>query len=139
MATRGKPFEPGNKLGRGRPRGSRNKTTVMAQELLDSFAEPLVKKCLHQALQGDIKAMQICMDRVLPARRDLPVKIGKFPIHTAADVSRASETVIEKVAAGQITPIQGKVFADLIEGRRRTIETQDIDARLQALEAEKTI
>src|SRR2546425_12787757 len=31
---RGRPFEPGNKLGRGRPPGSRNKKTLIIQEIL---------------------------------------------------------------------------------------------------------
>lgn len=137
MATRGRPFEPGNKLGRGRPRGSRNKTTLMAQKLLDSYAEPLVMKCVHQAMHGDLRAMKLCMDRVLPARRDLPVKIGKLSMRTPEDVSKASDTVLHKVAAGHITPTQGQALADLIEGRRRTMETQDFDERLRAMEARK--
>lgn len=134
MAVRGKPFEVGNKLGRGRPRGSRNKTTLLARELLDSYAEPLARKCVVMALQGDPKAMQLCMDRILPVRRDLPVKLGVLPVGTAADLSKASETVMNKVTAGQITPTQGKAFSELIEDRRRVIETQDIDQRLRALE-----
>jgi len=54
MATRGRPFEPGNKLGRGRPRGSRNKTTLVAGELLHSYALALMRKAIALALQGDI-------------------------------------------------------------------------------------
>ena len=137
MATRGKPFEPGNKLGRGRPKGSRNKTTLMAQKLLDSFAEPLVKKCLHLALQGDSKAMQLCMNRLIPVRRDLPVKIGKLPTRSADDVSNASQKVTQKVAAGQITPAEGRAMAELLESRRRTIETQEFSERLRTLEAQR--
>jgi len=133
MPARGKPFAPGNKLGRGRPRGSRNKTTLLAQELLDSYAEPLVRKCLHMALQADPKAMQLCMDRILPARRDLPVKIGKLPMSTAAELSKVSEMVLQKVASGQITVTQGLGFSELIENRRGTIETVEVDARVRAL------
>ena len=32
--TLGRPFPPGNKCGRGRPKGSRNKRTVLAREPL---------------------------------------------------------------------------------------------------------
>jgi hypothetical protein len=32
--VRGRPFEPGNKLGRGRPKGSRNKAKSPGQDLL---------------------------------------------------------------------------------------------------------
>lgn len=134
MAIRGRPFEPGNKIGRGRPRGSRNKTTLLVQQLLDSHAEPLVRKCLVMALKGDHKAMQMCIDRILPARRDLPIRIGKLPIGTAKELSKASERVVQKVATGKLTPAQGQAFSDLLEGRRLIIETQDVDQRLRALE-----
>jgi hypothetical protein len=135
--TRGKPFPPGNEFGKGRPRGSRNKSTVMAQELLNSHAESVVKKCLFMALQGDSRAMQLCMDRILPARRDAPVKLGKLPTATAAELSKSSEKVTRLVAEGKITPTQGQAMAELLEQRRRVIETEDIDARLKKMEAEQ--
>lgn len=134
MPGKGKQFEPGNQLGRGRPRGSRNRATLMAQELLDNHAEPLIRKCLVSALQGDSKAMQLCLERILPARRELPLKIGKLPLGTAAELSRASEAITQKVATGQLTPSQGQAMAELIERRRKVIETENIDRRLQALE-----
>jgi hypothetical protein len=136
MSVRGKPFEPGNKIGRGRPRGSRNKTTQLAQELLDSHAESLVRKCLVMALQGDPKTMQICMDRILPARRELPVRIGKLPTRTAAELAKASELVMRKVAAGKLTVAQGQAFAELIDRRRQVIETHDFEQRLQQAEVQ---
>jgi len=136
MATRGRPFEPGNKCGRGRPRGSRNKTSAAAQDLLEKYAEPVTKKCIAQALQGNPKSMQLCMDRIVPSRRELPVKIGPMPTQTLADVSQASELVIRKVASGLITPTQGQALAELIEGRRRVLETQELSERLGALEAQ---
>ena len=39
---RGRPFQPGNNLGRGRPKGSRNRKTLLAEELLDSHAEAVL-------------------------------------------------------------------------------------------------
>jgi len=137
MPARGKPFAPGNKLGRGRPRGSRNKTTLLAQELLDSYAEPLVRKCLHMALQGDPKAMQLCMDRILPARRDLPMKLGKLPMGTAAELCEASATVLQKAASGQLTVMQAQGFSGLIENHRSMIETVHMDARLRTIEQQR--
>jgi hypothetical protein len=137
MPGRGRPFEHGNKLGQGRPRGRRNKTTVLARELLDSHAEPLARKCVLMALQGDPKAMQLCMDRVVPARRDLPVKLGKLPMGTAAELSKASEVVLQKVASGKLTVAQGQGWLNLIENQRRTIETVELDARLRTIEQQR--
>jgi len=131
---RGKPFEPGNKVGRGRPLGSRNKATLLAQQTLDSNSPALVRKCILMALQGDTKAMQICMDRILPARRELPVRIGKISTRTTADLGNASEAVTQRVIEGKLTPSQGKAVADMIEQRRKVIETGDLDNRLRTME-----
>src|SRR5260370_17933086 len=39
---RGRPFEPGNKFGHGRPGGSKNKRTQLAQKL---FEDKVLRKC----------------------------------------------------------------------------------------------
>ena len=123
-------------MGRGRPRGSRNKATVLAQELFDSYSEPVIRKCIAMAIQGDATAMRLCLDRILPARRELPVKIGKLSTRTAQDIATASETVTRKVTAGELTPGQGQAFADILDRRREVIVTQDLDQRLRAVEAQ---
>ena len=123
MPARGRPFEPGNKFGRGRPRGSPNKTTK-ARELLDSHAEPLVRTCVANALKGDMKAMQLCLDRAIPVRRELPVALGSLPMRTLADLNNASQKVLKKVVAGQLTPAHGQAVLDLIERVRCGFESE---------------
>jgi hypothetical protein len=44
--------------------------------------------------------------------------------------------VLQKVAAGEITPAQGHTMAELIDLRRRAIETQEFEERLKAVEAQ---
>jgi len=124
-------------MGRGRPRGSRNKTSTLAQELLDSYSEPLIRKCIMMAMHGDTTAMRLCMERILPSRRELPVKIGKLSTRTAEELAKASETVIEKVTAGELTPGQGQAFAEVFNRRREVLLTSDIDQRLRAMEAQQ--
>ena len=45
----------------GRPKGSRNKTTVIAQTLLEGEAEALVRKVVQLALEGDLTCLRICL------------------------------------------------------------------------------
>jgi hypothetical protein len=132
--ARGRPFEPGNKFGRGRPRGSRNRTTVLAQQLLESHAEPVVRKALMMAIQGDTTAMKLCMDRILPVRHDQPVKLGSLPTATAADVSKATQKVVQSVASGKIPIAQGLAVSEMLERRRRAVETESLDGRVRNLE-----
>jgi len=95
---RGKPFQAGNKYGRGRPRGSRNKVTRVCQDTLDSHAENLIKKCLVLAYQGNPTAMRLCMERLMPARRQRTLQFKLPPIKTITDVAVASESVVSGVA-----------------------------------------
>lgn len=131
---RGRPFQPGNKFGRGRPPGSRNKVARVCQDTLDSHAAPLTKKCLVMAYQGNTTAMRLCMERLTPARRHRTLTFKMPRVKTLADVATASESVLSGVARGQLTPAEGQAFYLMLEGRRRMIETQEMDQRLRALE-----
>jgi len=93
--ARGRPFEAGNKFGRGRPRGSRNKTTVLAQELLESHAEPVVRKALMMAIQGDTAAMKLCMDRILPYSNPAGRSIARRPRNSPNWTAPPTEAVLE--------------------------------------------
>jgi|HubBroStandDraft_5_1064220.scaffolds.fasta_scaffold410770_2 hypothetical protein len=130
----GRPFEPGNKFGRGRPRGSRNKRSLLALQLLDSHAESVVRKALVDAMKGDAQLLRALLGHILPRRRDAPVKTGPLPVHTAEELAQSSEAVFERAVSGQITLQEAQEFSALIEDRRRVMETRDLDARLRALE-----
>ena len=62
----------------GRPVGARNRTTLAAEALLDGEAEALIRKAVELGLQGDLIALRICLDRILPKRRERPFR---FPRH----------------------------------------------------------
>ena len=67
---RGRPFEPG-KSGNpnGRPKGARNRTTALAEGLLDGEAEAITRKLIDKALEGDNAALRLCLERLLPPKR----------------------------------------------------------------------
>jgi hypothetical protein len=94
-APRGRPFEHGNKLGRGRPTGSRNKTRSKGQDLLDQYEEKLVMTCIGHAGKGSPAHMRLCMDRLFPAPQGASVPFRLPPIKTLLDLERASEKVIQ--------------------------------------------
>ena len=73
VATRGRPFQAGNP---GRPKGARNKASLAAEALLDGEAETLARKAVEMALAGDTTAMRLCLERIMPIRRDRPVSFA---------------------------------------------------------------
>jgi hypothetical protein len=136
--VRGRPFAPGNTLGRGRPKGSRNQTKP-GQALLDEYAPHLVGKCIALAMQGDRSAMRICMERISPARRGTAITMSLPPIKTAADVDKAAEKVTQAIRRGEITPAEGGIMMNILESRSRVIERVQWESRLEKLEARFTI
>jgi hypothetical protein len=57
----------------GRPRGARNRATVAAERLLHGEADALTRKAIELATDGDTTALRLCIERILPARKDRPV------------------------------------------------------------------
>src|SRR5829696_2810004 len=90
--TRGRPFERGNP---GRPKGARHKATLAAEALLDGEAEGLTRKAVELALSGDTVALRMCLERVVPARKDRPVSFSLPDIQTAADAVKASGALLK--------------------------------------------
>ena len=133
MAILGRPFERGNKMGRGRPKGSRNKVTQEAREILQTHSASLVRKGISLALQGDKGLLTKLMLRAL-GPQVLPTKFGKLAMRTTEDLMRTSDLVAKKLGAGEITLAEALDFGSFIEQRRRLIETTEFGKRLQALE-----
>jgi hypothetical protein len=135
MKPRGRPFLPSNTFGRGRPKGSRNKTALAAQQLLDEYGEALTRKCVLQALQGDKHAMRLCMERVLPVRREAAVRLKLPPVATARGVAAAEQEVVHNIASGRITPGEGEKTVNVLERLRKSIETDELLARIEKVES----
>ena len=131
---RGRPFSPGNTFGRGRPKGSRNKAKAPGQQLLDQYSESLTRKCIAMALQGDQRALRICMERINPARQDACVQLSLPSIRTAQDVEKAADTVTQAIRRGKITPLEAGKMMSILESRSRILENVQFESRLEKLE-----
>jgi hypothetical protein len=132
---RGRPFEPGTSGNpNGRPKGSRNKTTTAVEVLLDGEADVLTRKAVERALRGDPMALRLCLERLLPPRRDRPVAFDLPEIATASDAVKASSAILAACAAGSLTPGEATVVMGLTKSHVRTLETVELEARLTALE-----
>jgi|GraSoiStandDraft_26_1057304.scaffolds.fasta_scaffold100153_2 hypothetical protein len=135
---RGRPFQPGNQHGRGRPPGSKNKVAGAAQEaaqaVLDSHAEALLKKGVLLALQGNAPLLRLFAQLLAPSRRERVLKFRLPVIKTMANLVVASETVMRGVTRGHLTLSEAQAFLAMIDDRRHLMESQDLDSRIGALE-----
>ena len=131
VITRGKPFKAGNP---GRPKGARNKATVAAEALLDGEAEQLTRTCIDLAKQGDLAALRLCLDRILPPRKGRPISFDLPKISKASDLLKALYEVISSVSKGDLSPEEAHAVGSLLEQARRSQEVVDIEERVLKLE-----
>jgi hypothetical protein len=131
--TRFKPGQSGNPAGKAK--GTRHRATRAAEVLLDGEAEALTRKAVEMALAGDTVAMRLCLDRILPARRDRHVPFTLPKLETAADAVQATAALVDGVAAGDLSPSEAAELSKLVESFSKAVELHEIQRRLENLEA----
>jgi hypothetical protein len=121
----------------GRPRGARHKITQAIEAMLEGQHEALTQAAIDKALEGDVTALRLCLDRIAPARKDAPVSFALPEIETAEDAAKAARAILKAIAEGDVTPLEAATVMAVIEQFRRTLETTEIERRIVALEAIK--
>ena len=130
------PFEKGESGNpAGRPRGSRNRATLLMESLLADDAEAIGRKAIAMAKQGDMAAIRLCTDRLAPARKGEPVAFELPPLDKPADSVAAAAEIVAAVAAGELTPSEAADLAKVIDVYVRAVATKAFDERLTKLEA----
>src|SRR5919206_4915426 len=103
----------------GRPKGAKNKVTILAEQL-ELEGAPLLERLLARALDGDSVALRFCLARLPPPAKHRPVCF-ELPALTGAparDAANALNALLEAVSDGAIAPAEAERIASLIERRR---------------------
>jgi F0F1-type ATP synthase gamma subunit len=119
----------------GRPRGARNRTTVLLENLFAEDAEAIARKAIELAKAGEIAALRMCLDRLVPARKDEPVVFDLQPLDTAADSVAAAARIVAAVADGDLTPSEAMDVAKVIDVYVGALATKGFEERLNKLES----
>ena len=130
---RGKPFEPGNKLGKGRAPGSRNKKTKLA-ESLESHGEAIIQQCKLLAMKGDPTALRLCVERLIPVAKPPATRFRLPKMETPADFNKVLLSVIQQTSKGRLSAFEAEALARVVDSHLRTIEVSEFDERLRAVE-----
>lgn len=135
----GRPFQPGNP---GKPKGARHKTTLIAEKLaierlMEDDAEGVTRRVIEAAKVGDMTAARLVLERIYPVRKGRPVHLDLPEIETVADLPVALSALLSAMGHGEITPEEAAVVANVIEAKRRTLETVELEQRIAVLEEAK--
>ena len=120
VKLRGRPFAKGQSGNlRGKPKGARNRATLAAEALLDGEAEALTRKAVEMALAGDVMALKLCLERLMPPRKERPLSFALPPVASVEDTTKAIEGVLAALAQGLVTLSEAAQAIELIERCRR--------------------
>jgi hypothetical protein len=126
---RGRPFAKGNA---GRPRGSKNRTTVLAQALLAGEETALLRKAIELAKAGNVPMLKFLLDRFLP--KDRLIKVDIPPLNHPDEAIDGMAAISGAIANGQITPSEGAALSNVISGWSRAIELWETSRHIEAIE-----
>jgi hypothetical protein len=118
----------------GRRAGSRSKVLIALDALGEGEAEAIVTAIIDKAKQGDAIAARTILERVWPARKGARLTFDLPAVTKAEDLPGAIAAVTLQVADGSISPDEGTAIIGMLESQRKAIETNEVVARLIALE-----
>ena len=130
---RGRPFAPGQSGNpSGRPKGARNRSTVLAQAFLDDTAEAFLAKAKAMALDGDRTMLPLFVKQILPRERPLPFDLRD--VRTADDIAELTQSLVERVADGEISLHDAERVGELVRLHLNALEQRDFEERIRVLE-----
>jgi hypothetical protein len=129
IEIRGRPFVAGNS---GRKRGSKNRTTLVAESLLEGETEELVRTAVAIAKAGDVVMLKFLLGRILPKERSVRVELP--PTDGDFDAVATMEAILVAATAGQILPSEASGLASIVAAYARTAEITEFGERLEKIE-----
>ena len=130
---RGRPFAPGQSGNpAGRPKGARNRTSLIMESLIDGAAESILQKALEKAKGGDPRMLELFLKPFL--RQERPVTFELPEVRTAHDVAKLMLNALQEVSKGEMLIEEAKRIVALAKTYLEAIEATDFDKRLRVLE-----
>lgn len=117
----------------GKPKGVKHKATQAALILLDGEAEALTRKAVELALDGDVTALRLCLDRIAPSLKSTApmVKLDMPKPNTLTDTAKA---FVSGAANGEIPPDIAAQLVSAVASVARVEEMEHVKERLESLE-----
>lgn len=129
--ARFKPGQSGNPA--GKPRGAVSERT----KLLRDATPELLRKTIELAKTGDIRAIEVILDRTVPRLKTAAEPVNMAGLPPDATLTQRANAVADSILAGRLDPVVGSQLLTALAGVARIIETDELEARIAALEGRK--
>jgi hypothetical protein len=86
------------------------------------------------ALSGDVTALRLCLERLVPPCREAPVDLALPPLETKADAPRVLSSLVAEAGRGEVTPGEAEKLARLVSEHHKAVQLTEIEERLRRME-----
>jgi hypothetical protein len=112
-------FKEGNAGGPGRPKGLRNKTTIIAEEMMEDKGLKVFDMTMDRALSGDTEAQNLITKEFikiyLPSKKSSEIKFDLPEIKDRRDVWQSLLRLVNATFEGELTVEEAQGRIDLLE------------------------
>ena len=115
----------------GRLPGTRNRATML-QEMLDDGGAAIAAKAMELAQAGNIAAIKLCLERLVPLRRNLGCELPQ--LNGAGDSVAAVGSILDAVGQGTLAPRDAADLGKVVEVYMRALAATWHEQRLAELE-----
>ncbi len=123
----------------GRPLGARGKAALFAEAMFEGEAEGIIRTAIVKAMEGDMAAVRVCLDRIAPRPRDRVIPFELPPLRSAQNALDATAEIAAALARGDITATQAEEVSRLIDRYLTTLEVVEFERRVCRLEQQANI
>jgi len=119
----------------GKLPGTRNRATMVAEQLFDGASGEVSREALAQAMNGNGAVLRQVLRTIIGPRRHRAASLALPPLRNAADVAPAIAEIVAAAAEGAISTAEACEMSTVVERYTRALEAGEIEARLQRLES----
>jgi hypothetical protein len=123
--------QSGNPL--GRPKGSRNKATLISEQMMEEEGPNIVRTVIDMAVAGNPMMLKLCLERIMPARKERAAALELPKVERSQDVPAASSAIIAAMGEGTLSVVEAKMHLEVLEMHKRTLEAAEHKARMEEM------
>lgn len=123
---------------KGKMRGTKNKVTLVAEMMLQGELENICRRLIQEAISGNMQAIKMILDRILPPKRDLPVAIDLPKLENSSDALEAMASITMAISNGKISVSEGESLSRIVDIYVKAIEVHDCEMRINRIENKVT-
>lgn len=120
----------------GKKQGTLNKRTRLAT-LLEPYAEGLINKTVELAMDGDVNALRLCIERLIPKAtgQQIQIDLQGLDIERSATLPIIGKKIIDATAQGALSVQDGNQFMHLINTQKEFLAQEELAKRLDEIES----